>query len=93
MDELPSEVSSPFQQLCKVAYNGIMEDKVIFDLPSDFNTLGLLQEIESFTIRGKSHLYNFLNLLVQELLAAIHMATKLDAREQTEKFKMLLGHP
>ena len=93
LDELPPEVGGPFQQLCEVAYNGIVEDKVIFDLPSDFSTLGLLQEVESFTIGGKSHLYNFLHLSVQELLAAIYMATKLDAREQTEKFKMLLGHP
>ena len=93
LDELPSEVDKQFQVLCAIAYEGIMEDTVIFQLGSKFNTLGLLQGVESFAIRGKSYSYNFLHLSIQEVLAAIHMATELNESEQTEQFKKLFGRP
>ena len=89
--ELKSWDHLPFQKLCKLAYSGIMEDRVVFDLSSDFNTLGLLQGVESFAIRGKSYSFNFLHLTIQELLAAIYMATKLEEKEQTEQFNKLFG--
>ena len=91
LDELPSEVDGPFQELCQLAYSGIMEDRVVFDLSSDFNTLGLLQGVESFAIRGKSYSFNFLHLTIQKLLAAMYMATKLEEREQAEQFNKLFG--
>ena len=91
LDELPLEVDRAFQELCQLAYSGIMEDRVVFDLSSDFNTLGLLQGVESFAIGGKSYSFNFLHLSIQELLAAIYMATKLEESEQTEQFNELFG--
>ena len=93
LDELPPKVDVLFQGLCQIAYNGIMEDKVVFSLSSDFNTLGLLQGVESIAIRGKSYSFNFLHLSIQELLAAIYIATKLEDKEQTEQFKKLFGQP
>ena len=91
LDNLPQAINSQFQHLCQVAYKGVMEDKVIFDLGSGIDTLGLLQGVESFTMFGRSHSYNFLHLSIQELLAAHHMTTQLSATEQTEQFRQLFG--
>ena len=91
LDDLPPAVDGPFQHLCEIAYKGVMDDKVVFDLGSGFNTLGLLQGVESFVRRGISHSYNFLHLSVQELLAAIYIGTKLEPHEQAEQFKKLFG--
>ena len=68
-----------------------MEDKVIFELGPGFNTLGLLQGVESFAVHGKLHSYNFLHLSIQELLAAIYMANQLEENHQITKFRELFG--
>ena len=91
LDALPPEVDGAFQDLCQLAYSGIIEDRVVFDLSSDFNTLGVLQGVESFAVGGKSYSFNFLHLSIQELLAAIYMATKLEENQQTEQFNKLFG--
>ena len=93
LDELPPDTAAQFKDLCKIAYDGVMRDVVIFDLGPNFNTLGLLQGVESLAICGKSYSYNFLHLSIQELLCAIHMANELDEKEQTEQFKKLFGQP
>ena len=93
LDDLPPAVDTPFQKLCEIAYQGIINDRVVFDLDSSVNTLGLLQGVESFAVHGKSHCYNFLHLSVQELLAAIYFAMKLDAEEQIQQFKRLFKEP
>ena len=89
LEKLPSNIQTQFQKLCKIAYDGVMSDRIIFDLKPGFNTLGLLQGVESFAIRGKSHSYNFLHLSIQELLAAIYMATQLNEDHQIEQFRSL----
>ena len=89
LDQLPSGISEQFQVICELAYNGVMNDVVIFELESDFNTLGLLQGVESFSLRGKSHSYNFLHLSIQEVLSALYIATKFKAHEQVEQFRKL----
>ena len=90
LDELPEFIRKPFLYLCKLAYQGLMEDRVIFSsLPADLNTLGLLQGVQSFIRRGKAVSYNFLHLSVQEMLAAFYMATQLPAKEQVSKFYKL----
>ena len=78
--------------------NGVMKDVIIFEsedwqLDSNFNTLGLLQGVESLIVAGTSHSYNFLHLSIQELLAAIHMATRLEPSKQVKQFKQLFGRP
>ena len=91
LDKLPQVIEGPFNSICAIAYNGVMEDKIIFDLDHGFNTLGLLQGVESFIDCGTSHSYNFLHLSIQELLAAIHMATQLEHSQQIEQFRKLFG--
>ena len=98
IDYLPPVIKDQFAKICEVAYEGVMKDVIIFDpeewqLDSDFNTLGLLQGVESLIDAGTSHSYNFLHLSIQELLAAVHMATRLEPNEQTRQFEQLFGRP
>ena len=94
LDKLPPVIRDQFTKICKVAYEGVMRDEIIFeseDLDSDFNTLGLLQGVESLIDAGRARSYNFLHLSIQELLAAIHMATQLEQSKQVAQFRRLFG--
>ena len=89
-------VREPFQHLCELAYRGVMENKVTFscsDLPQGSNTLSLLQAIESFLQSGKSVLYNFLHLSIQEVFSAYYIATRLSGSEQVSQFQELFNQP
>ena len=74
--DLPSSV---YHQLCflgKLAYQGLCNNQqlIFSDLPANFETLDLLQEVPQFYPTGKgSSSYNFLHLTVQEFLAAFHI--------------------
>ena len=90
LDQLPEFAKKPFSVLCRLAYNGVMEDKIIFtSLPTDVNTLSLLQGVKSFIGRDKAVSHNFIHLSIQELLAAWYIATQLSACEQVSKFNEL----
>ena len=92
LDHLPEFAKQPFLVLCQLAYEGVMEDKIIFtSLPADVNTLSLLQGVESFIGREKAVSYNFIHLSIQELLAAWYIATQLPASEQVSKFNELFN--
>ena len=94
LEELPQTIEAPFKQICMTAYEGVMEETIVFKLDDGFNTLGLLQGVESFAKYGMlSCSYNFLHLSIQELLAAVHMATQLDDEQQVEQFTKLFGRP
>ena len=89
-------VREPFQCLCELAYRGVMENKVTFsssDLPQGSNTLSLLHAIESFLQSGKSVLYNFLHLSIQEVLSAYYLTTKVSDSEQVYQFQQLFNQP
>ena len=90
LDQLPEFAKKPFSVLCRLAYDGVMEDKIIFtSLPADVNTLSLLQGVKSFIGREKAVSHNFIHLSIQELLAAYYIATQLPASEQVSKFNEL----
>ena len=76
--DLPRPVYNQFCDICKIAYTGIMsaEAQLIFqDLPSDFDSLGLMQTCpELYIDSGASVSYNFLHLTIQEYLAAFHIS-------------------
>ena len=86
-------IREQFLILCERAYQGIMDDRVIFSLPSSVNTLCLLQEVESFVRQRKTVFYNFLHLSIQEILAGFYMATQLQGNEQVSKFSELFDAP
>ena len=92
LDQLPEFAKKRFSVLCQIAYDGVMEDKIIFtSLPADVNTLSLLQGVKSFIGREKAVSHNFIHLSVQELLAAWYIATQLPASEQVSKFNELFN--
>ena len=90
LDQLPDVAKKPFRVLCQLAYNGVMDGTIIFtSLPADVNTLSLLQGVESFIGRDKAVSHSFIHLSIQELLAALYIATQLPASEQVSKFNEL----
>ena len=96
LDDLPDDLKSKLRNLSVLAYNGVMQDKVVFyskdlqksNLPSDLSSLGLLQAVEGLTLTSKMLSYNFLHLSVQELLAA-YCISQMPPSEQVKEFKIL----
>ncbi|XP_065890344.1 protein NLRC3-like isoform X2 [Dysidea avara] len=85
MDHLPQPVQQILQQLQKVAFDGLVEDKIVFtldDLPDtcrdDPTCYGLLQSIECYCpcqIGTPTKSFNFLHLGIQEYFAAKYVST------------------
>jgi len=100
LDDLPQDVQKSFDNICTMAYHGVMKNKAtfsaadlqLFKLPTEISPLSLIQGVHSFTRINTSVSYNFLHLSVQELLAAHHIF-KLPPGEQIPVFNDLLGQP
>ena len=85
MEHLPQPVQQALQQLQKVAFDGLVEDKIVFtmdDLPDicrdDPTCYGLLQSVECYCsdeIGTPTKSFNFLHLGIQEYFAAKYVAT------------------
>ena len=85
IEHLPQQVQVVLQQLEKVAYDGLVEDKIVFtvdDLPGvcqdDTTCYGLLQSVECYSsddIGVPTQSFNFLHVGIQEYFAAKHVAT------------------
>ena len=83
-----------FKFLCKLAYEGVMNDEITFSLADDVDTLSLLQGVESFVKQAKTCMsYNFIHLSIQEVLAALYMAKWLTESEQVSMFDKLFHKP
>ncbi len=99
LEKIPPNIQQPFKNVCTLAYEGTLIDKVTFthqdlslyELLADLNVLSLMEGIQSFASR-KSMLYHFLHLSVQELLAALHVS-KLPQSEQVQVFTRLFNQP
>ena len=82
LNDLPPPLDRQFIALCKMAYEGLREHKLIFsekDLEMAFGVtdtelhtqfLDLLTSNTSYTSRGEQKTYHFLHLTIQEFLAA-----------------------
>ena len=96
------DVALAFQQLCHLAWSGILDCKVVLtrqDIrkaginPRQLNGLGLLQHKPSLSAIGWSVQYVFLHQSVQEFLAALHVS-KLPPNEQvTAAFQLIKRNP
>ena len=96
LDNLPSKLRGPFNELCEVAFKGTSENKVTFS-ESDLKAVkhsavirevGLLQSTPSIISNGKVVYYNFAHLSVQEVLTSVYIS-RLPASEQISTFDRL----
>jgi len=100
LDNLPPGIQNQFNNLCKLAYHGVIANKATFSavdlrsfkLPTELSTLSLIQGVASFTALGESRLYNFFHLSTQELLAAFFIS-QLQWEEQLKIFNKLFEQP
>ena len=88
--DLPTDVYKQFQDLCRMAYEGILNrQQLVFSaahLPTGFAPLGLMQEVPQLYPEGRASSYHFIHLTLQEYLAAVHIS-QLPAHEQTRLFQ------
>ena len=88
--DLPTDVYKQFQDLCRMAYEGILNrQQLVFSaahLPTGFAPLGLMQEVPQLYTEGRASSYHFIHLTLQEYLAALHIS-QLPAHEQTRLFQ------
>ena len=84
--DFPTDVYKQFQDLCRMAYEGILNrQRLVFsaaNLPTGFDTLGLMQEVPQLYTESIASSYHFIHLTLQEYLAAVHIS-QLSAHEQT----------
>ena len=96
LDDLPDDLKSKLSDLSVLAYEGVMQNKVVFyqddlqqfNLPANLPSLDLLQAVEGLSLFRTSLSYNFLHLSIQELLAAYYISL-MDPSEQVKVFKEL----
>ena len=88
--DLPTDVYKQFRDLCRMAYEGILNrQQLVFSaahLPTGFAPLGLMQEVLQLYTEGRASSYHFIHLTLQEYLAAVHIS-QLPAHEQTRLFQ------
>ena len=86
--DVPSDVEQNLLKLSELAYQGIVQQQLIFHIiPSDLETMGLMDmaydELESVS-------YNFLHLTMQEFLAAYYVS-KLTSSQQARMIDKSIG--
>ena len=88
--DLPTDVYKQFQDLCRMAYEGILNrQQLVFSaahLPTEFAPLNLMQEVPQLYTKGRASSYHFIHLTLQEYLAAIYIS-QLPTHEQTRLFQ------
>ena len=100
LEKFPRDLQSIFDQLCRLAYFEVVNDKVTFvldDLKSarvsiKVRDVGLLQAVPSILVDSQEVYYCFLHLSIQELLAAVHIS-RMPSGEQISVFQKLFGQP
>ena len=97
---LPETIREPFENVCKLAYHGVVENKITFShddfsavcIPTSVPLLGLLQALDSLVSTGRRVSFNFIHLSIQELLAAFSIS-RLPPSQQISVFQELFGEP
>ena len=97
---LPETIREPFENVCKLAYHGVVENKISFSqddfsavgIPTSMPLLGLLQAVDSLVSTGRRVSFNFIHLSIQELLAAFSIS-RLPSSQQISVFQELFEEP
>ena len=86
---LPSPLSNDLDHLCKLAFDGLVKDKMVFQYEEieESKLLGLMTAFKSFSSTGDNITYQFLHLTIQEFLAARWVATHMPPEQQATFFK------
>ena len=87
LQDLPKPLHKQFLQLCKIAFEGVKNEEVIFHgVPQDLVQFGFLDSVSALYGSGRVS-YNFLHLTIQEFLAAYHISQlRLDGLEVFEQY-------
>ena len=92
-EDLPADLKDQLHKLSEVAFNGVMQNKIVFTQKelTSLSTLGLLHSVQGFgRIGSKLVTCNFIHLAVQELLAAYYIS-QLEPAEHSKQFEILLN--
>ena len=92
-EDLPADLKEQLYKLSEVAFNGVMQNKIVFTQKelTSLSTLGLLHSVQGFgSIGRKLVTCNFIHLAVQELLAAYYIC-RLEPAEHSKQFETLLN--
>ena len=91
---LPPQFSSDLDHLCKLAFDGIVKDKMVFQFEEieESKLLGLMTAFKSFSSVGDDLTYQFLHLTIQEFLAAKWVATQMTPEEQAKFFSSISSY-
>ena len=72
--DLPADLHEQFLHLSQIAFEGILNEEVIFhSLPSDFSHFGFFDAVSALYGGGRVS-YSFLHLTLQEFFAAYHIS-------------------
>ena len=95
-NRLPRPIGNYFSVLSKVAYDGLLEDKLVFErgdlgivfsqtfTGTDLPLLDLMTSAKSYSSRGTHDTYSFLHLIIQEYLGAFWAAKYLSESEKLD---------
>ena len=97
LESLPKELQDSFYSLCKMAFCGLLENRMLFsqkELNSNSisDTLSLLYGTKLQEATGPKTMYSFLHQTIQELLAAMHMS-RMPPDDQLQKFHAFIAKP
>ena len=93
---LPKPIHDYFHILSKLAYDGLKEDKLVFErrglelafsqtfTGTDLPVLDLMTSAKSYSSRGTHDTYSFLHLIIQEYLGAFWVAKYLSESEKLD---------
>ena len=86
LEDLPSDIRSHLLKLGKMAFDGVVNEEVIFnELPTECEHFGLINASPELHSTRPAMSYNFLHRSIQELFTAFHIS-QLPPSEQKEIF-------
>ena len=92
LEDLPSDIRSHLLKLGKMAFDGVVNEEVIFDeLPTECEHFGLINASPDLQFSRPAMSYNFLHRSIQELFTAFHIS-QLPPNEQKEIFRKYKPH-